>query len=513
MRAIGLKTIGIVFGLLAVVTLSVSAAVKPHVMFGDNMVLQQGMIVPVWGTAANGETVTVEFQGQKVSSKTMNGKWLVNLEELKAGGPFTMTISGNNTVKIENVLVGEVWVCSGQSNMQWSVSNSNNPSEEIANAKYPNIRLFSVPRKVANQPQLTVDGKWEECSPKTVGGFTAVGYFFGRSLHQARNVPVGLIHTSWGGTPAESWASRESLNAESELKYLVEKWDRSVADYDRLLDGYLKKFDVWRENAKKIDAKGNFVPGAPQVPRDPRTQSWRASGLYNAMIAPLIPYAVKGAIWYQGESNAGRAHQYRTLFPTMIQDWRKQWGLSDLTFLFVQLANFKSGGGETWPELREAQTMTLSLPKTGMAVTTDIGHPTDIHPRNKQDVGYRLALAARGVAYGEKIEYSGPMYHSIEKADGRIRVRFNHLGGGLKAKNHAILRGFTIAGMDKEFVTARARIDNDTVLVWSNEVKEPVAVRYAWTNNPEEANLFNKAGLPASSFRTDDWPGITEGKQ
>ncbi len=488
-----------------------NATITPHPLFTDNMVLQQGMEIPVWGWADEGESVTVTLGDQSAQTTTQNGQWMVRLGKQPAGGPLEMKIKGNNEIVVKNVLVGEVWVCSGQSNMQMNVQSVDNAEEEINNANYPNIHLFSVPLTASRLPQKNVDGQWSVCTPETIPGFSAVAYFFGRDLHKALNVPVGLIHSSWGGSACEAWVTRETLESDLKLKILVDRWDKIAQEADASWGKYMDELNEWRQQANQREEKGERYVGPPQAPRyDNRNSNSRSSALYNAMIAPLVPYSIQGAIWYQGETNAGRAYQYRNLFPTLIQDWRKQWGNENLSFHFVQLANFQASrdGNDTWPELREAQTMTLSVPKTGMAVTLDIGNPTDIHPRNKQDVGYRLALAARKVTYGEDIVYSGPLYKSMKVEEGKIRLNFDCVGSGLTTKGNEPLLGFTIAGEDKHFVPAGARIEGDSVIVWSDDVTNPVAVRYAWQDYPT-CNLFNKDGLPASSFRTDDWPGLT----
>src|SRR5574341_193357 len=373
------------------------ADVKLPALISDGMVLQQGIDVPLWGWADEGESVTVEFQNQKVTATTKDGKWMVRLKPLKAGGPFTLAVSGKNKIELKNVLVGEVWICSGQSNMQWQLRQTDNAEAEIASAKYPMIRLFTVPRLEVDAPVTDVKAGWKEASPETVPTFSAVGYYFGRDLHKARNVPIGLINNAVGGSPAESWTSNGVLNGDAEYKQFA-------ADYTKRMETYEKAMAKYREDAEKAKAENKPAPRAPGRP-------WMPSGLYNGMLAPLAPYAIKGAIWYQGESNATRAYQYRRLFPTMISDWRAIWGQGDFPFLFVQLAAFGPNGqklGESdWAELREAQLMTLSAsPKTGMALAIDVGDIGDIHPRNKQPVGARLALAARAIAYGEKIVHS-----------------------------------------------------------------------------------------------------------
>ncbi|HEO72556.1 MAG TPA: hypothetical protein ENN80_14965, partial [Candidatus Hydrogenedentes bacterium] len=388
-------------------------------IFSDHMVLQQGRAIPVWGTAEPGEQITVGLNGKKRSAKAdADGDWMVRLRKQKAGGPYEMVVSGvEETVCFSDVLIGEVWVCSGQSNMQWSVSNSNNAKAEIAAAAYPKLRLFTVERTVATDPQKDCKGAWVACTPETIPGFTAVGYFFGRRLHEELGVPVGLIHTSWGGTPSESWTSRPALEGEPMARGILDRWQETLKAYPEAKAAYERALAAWQEEADKAKAEGRPQPeGRPHPPQGPG-HPWTPSGLYNAMIAPLVPYAIQGAIWYQGESNAGRAYQYRTIFPLMIRDWRDAWDQGPFPFLFVQLANFtarKNEPGESeWAELREAQLMTLALKNTGMAVTIDIGEADDIHPRNKQDVGKRLALIALAETYGKNVVYSGPIYESM----------------------------------------------------------------------------------------------------
>jgi sialate O-acetylesterase len=459
---------------------------KLHALFSDNAVFQSGMLVPVWGTAEPGEEVTVEFEGQKKRAAAgQDGKWRIRLDSLPPGGPYEMTVAGKaGSVAVKNILVGEVWLGSGQSNMEWSVKNSANPAEEIAAAAYPKIRLFTAPRRTADAPQADVEGSWKECSPETVSGFSAVAYYFGRELHRALRVPVGLIHSSWGGTPAEVWTRREVFDEVPELKECLDVYARRQADFEKA--------------AAKAKEEGKPAPRAP----------WKPSCLYNGMIAPLVPYAIRGAIWYQGESNASAASLYRTLFPAMIRNWRRDWGQGDFPFLFVQLANFMARrpqpADSAWAELREAQLQTLSLNNTGMAVIIDIGDEKDIHPKNKQDVGKRLALAAQGIAYDRPVVFSGPTYESMKVEGGRVRLSFKHAGRGLVARGEKLL-GFAVAGEDRKFVWADAKIEDKTVVVWSEAVPHPAAVRYGWADNPE-CTLYNEEGLPASPFRTDAWP-------
>jgi len=471
------------------------AELKLHALFSDGMVLQSDFACPVWGTVEPGEEISVSIAGQKKTAKAgADGKWSIKLDPLKSGGPHELVVGGRTTVTVRDVLVGEVWVCSGQSNMEWIVNSSNNAAEEKAAATYPKIRHFLVPKRQEAAPVSEVVGSWKLCSPETVGGFTAVGYFFGRELHQKLNVPVGLIHTSWGGTAAEVWTSKRVLDATDVLKPMVE-------GYQKRSENYEKQVAAYKEAAEKAKAEGKPAPKAPGG------KPMMPSCLYNGMIANIIPYGIKGAVWYQGESNAERAKEYQTLFPAMIKNWREDWGQGEFPFGFVQLANFKARkeqpADSSWAELREAQTLTLSLPKTGMAVIIDIGDAKDIHPRNKQDVGKRLALWAQSQVYQKDIVYSGPIYQSMKVEEGKARISFKHVGGGLEAKGEK-LTGFAVAGEDRTFYWADAKIDGKTVVVSSDQVAKPVAVRYAWADNPE-CNLYNKEGIPASPFRTDDW--------
>lgn len=618
-----------------------------HPLFTDHMVLQRELPAPIWGWAAPGCEIKVSLAGKTASTKADDsGRWQAKLGPFPAGGPHSLRVAGPKTVVIQDVLIGDVWICSGQSNMEWGVAGSNNAQQEIAAANHPSVRLFTVPKSVSLRPQELVSGQWQICSPQTVAGFSAVGYFFGRDLNKALDVPIGLIHTSWGGTVAEAWTSAEALSTMDDFQPAVEQFRQMAAALEAGTDKFEEQLAKWwRENdpgsadglgwadpaLKTADWKSMNLPtqweqaGLPdydgvvwfrkefELPEsaagrdgtlslgpiddidttwvngvrvggmntwtDPRVYKvpghvlkagrnvvsvrvldtgggggiygqadqmrfepsgggnriplagvwqYKASTslaqtkpvpqrldnnpnvvtvLYNGMIAPLIPYGVKGAIWYQGESNAGRPLQYRTLLPTMIRDWRTRFGVGEFPFLVVQLANFMAVQQQPaepgWAELREAQLLTsLKTPRCGLAVAIDIGEANDIHPRNKQDVGARLALAARGIAYGQSIEYSGPVFKSMEVAEGQARLRFEHIGGGLVAKGSGPLKGFAIAGADKRFVFAEAKIDGDTVVVSSPQVPQPVAVRYGWANNPV-CNFYNQAGLPASPFRTD----------
>ena len=645
------------------------ADVRVPSLIGDNMVLQAGRKARVWGWAEPGERVTVAFRGRRARAVAdARGRWEAWVGPSKAGGPFELTIEGRNTLTFKNVLVGEVWVCSGQSNMEWALVNSENGQSEAAAADYPQIRLFTVKKATSPRPLEDVEGRWVVTRPETAAQFSAVGYFFGRELHRRLKVPVGLIHTSWGGTPAEAWTSREALAAAPSLKPLLDRYDAELQDLPRLRQEYQRKqaewarqyvtedpgnkgealgyadpsrdasgwksmtlpqlwesaglkadgvvwfrrgvevpaewagrdltlslgavddFDTTYFNGTRVGSTGEETPNAWTAPRrytvpgslvragrnviavrvfdrmggggfagggEPMSlapagsqagvllplggawdykEEWvvpareidyskqpqppgpanqnNPTVLYNAMLAPLAPYAIRGAIWYQGESNAGRAYQYRTLFPAMIRDWRRAWGGGDFPFYFVQLANWKARKEDSidseWAELREAQTMTLREPNTGMAVAVDIGNPDDIHPRNKLDVGLRLARWALADTYGLKVEQSGPLYDSFSVEGGRVRLRFKH-AAGLKTRDGSAPRGFYVAGPDRKFRPAEARIEGEEVVVWSPEVPRPAAVRYAWADNPA-ATLYNRENLPASPFRTDDWPGLTAGR-
>ncbi|MCX6894728.1 MAG: sialate O-acetylesterase [Verrucomicrobia bacterium] len=491
--------------LAAIVTTALAfgaqAELRLPAVFSDHMVLQQGKALPVWGWADNGEVVTVEFRGQKVSAMARGGKWSVKLRSLKAGGADVLTVA-TKTKKIQfsDVLVGEVWVCSGQSNMEWPMSKSFEPTNDIAAATNKFIRVFLVPKSKLDAPTNDVVGRWELCSPASIESFSAVGYYFGRSLQKSRGVPVGLIGTYWGGTPAEAWTRNEFLAANPRYKTeLLDAFALAWKEYETGLAAYEKEKEAAKQTGLAFNKKS---------PREP----WKPSVLYNGMIAPLIPYAIQGAIWYQGESNARSAEQaiqYRALFPDMIRNWRQDWAQGDFTFLCVQLAPyraFKPQPDESdWAILREAQLRaTQVLPTVGMAVITDIGDEKNIHPAKKEPVGERLALAARHIAYGEKIEFSGPVYRSMKVKGGKVILRFDQVGKGLEARDGE-LKGFAICGEDKKFVWAKAEIlPDNTVAVSSPEVAKPVAVRYGWADFPV-VNLWSKNGLPATPFRTDSF--------
>jgi sialate O-acetylesterase len=614
-------------------------------IFSDNMVLQREQPLKIWGWGNPGETIKINFNGQSIQAKaSRNGTWSVLLKPMTHGGPYEMKLTGKSgEVTLKNILLGDVWLGSGQSNMEWILRNTTDAEKEIAVANYPKIRLFTVEKDMSfNVKEDLKSGEWRECTSANAADFSAVAYFFGKTLNKELDVPIGLINSSWGGTKVEPWISWELMSQEPEYKNtditkfeglskdneakqqkyaaamandrgITEKWfmpETSVSDWKKInlpqewsgteigdTDGivwfrreftiekgqldsarlslgaiddidftyvngtqvgteriwnkersYAVKKELLIEGTNVIvvkvqdDQGGGGINGKPDQlfisikgVRIPLAGEWSykpsvltsdfglvnvgpnafPSQLYNAMIAPFIDYKIRGVIWYQGESNTGAAFDYVRLFQSLIKNWRQKWGY-EFPFYWVQLANFmapaQQPGESEWAELRDAQRMALSLPKTGQAVIIDIGEADDIHPRNKKDVGYRLALNALANEYGKKIEYSGPVYKSMEKKDDRLILTFDHSQSGLQAfrNKYGFVQGFAIAGEDKKFFWARAFVEDGKVVVYSPEVKNPVAVRYAWTDNPGDANLYNKEGLPASPFKTDSWKWTTE---
>jgi sialate O-acetylesterase len=493
-------------GLLAPAT--ARADVKLPNIFSNSMVLQQQQKNKVWGMADPGEEVTVTIGEQKHQAKAdPQGNWSVSLDPLQVGEqkPLVLTVKGKNEIKIEDVLVGEVWICSGQSNMQWNVGSANDPDLERLAAKFPKIRMINFPQIGLQEPKWSHDDrKWMVCTPETVNGFSAVGYFFGRQLYETLNVPIGLINNAWGGSACEAWINRKVLASDERFKGMMDRYQASEAQFAALS----AKTNLTEDEKKQLTQLTNLMKG-----------NARPANIYNGVLKSHLGYGIKGAIWYQGESNAGRAHQYRDLFPLMIKNWREEWGQGDFPFYWVQLADFtaeKPEPGESdWAELREAQTMTMAkLPNTGEAVIIDIGEGKDIHPKNKVDVGRRLARWALAKDYEVKIAYHSPQYKSMEKVGNKIVLSFDYIEGGWRPFDVAAPRGFAIAGADKTFVWANATVLKDgRIEVSSDKVADPAAVRYGWANNPV-VNMYGGPGLlPLTPFRTDDWPGLTVGKQ
>lgn len=492
-------------------SLGANAAVKLPALFSDHLVLQRDAKVPVWGWAAPGEEVTVTIAGERRTANAgADGRWRVQFENLKAGGPCELLAKGANEVVVKDVLVGEVWLGSGQSNMAMTVNRAKDFEAEKAAATIPEIRMFTVTSGAAPAPQSECTGRWLVCSPDTVAAFSATAFFFGREIHRELKVPVGLINSSVGGTPIESWISPEAQHASPELKPFFEarKQAEKALDPTALKAKYARDLAAWTENVRKAKAAGKTPPRRPRDPVAQLARKGDVGGLFNGKIAPLVPYAIRGVIWYQGEanSNGSKALFYDEQLSLLVTDWRARWG-QELPIAWVQLPNFIKPG-EGWCAVREAELKSLRLPKTGMAITVDIGDPKNIHPANKQDVGRRLARWALGAVYGAKGETCGPLPAGHEVKGGEIFLKFSHADGGLMARN-GDLKGFAVAGEDKQWKPALARIEGSSVVVSSKEVPHPVAARYAWQPNPE-CNLYNAARLPASPFRTDDWELVLE---
>jgi sialate O-acetylesterase len=478
-------------------------------VFGDHAVLQRDKAVPVWGHATPGEKVTVTFRDQSVQATAdSGGRWIAYLAALSASSePADLVVAGKETIALHDVVVGEVWLASGQSNMEWPVSHVDEEEKKIASVDLPLVRHLRIEHAVAAVPADTVaTSGWRPASPQTVGEFSAVGYFFARELQRKLGVPVGIIHSSWGGTAIESWMSDASRQATSLGTEIDERWRQALSESTpERIERYPVEMAAWRkaeEQAKATHTKNLLRwPQAPATPESPN----RPGGLFNAMIAPLQPAAIRGIIWYQGEGNVGRPAEYAELFPAMIRSWRSNWGDDLLPFYFVQLPNFADGnpGGRQWARLREAQAKALELPATGMAVAIDIGEAENLHPTHKMELGRRLALIAKSEAYHIPGDSSGPSFATLTRDGSSLRVKFKHAGTGLIAQQRPT-QALEIAGEDKIFHAATGRIDRDVLIVSSPKVKTPVAVRYAWSNAPA-ANLYNGAGLPAVPFRSDDW--------
>jgi sialate O-acetylesterase len=505
--------------------LTARAELRLPAIIGDNMVLQQKQTNPVWGWDAPGSKVTVKFAGQSKSGECdAKGRWTVKLDPVPANTrPQSMTIEGSSKRELKNILVGEVWLCSGQSNMGFNVGNAWDADLEIATAKHPLIRLISVPQAGTQEIQDDFKGQWEPCSPANAGQFTAVGFFFGRLLHEMLGVPVGLIDNAWGGSACEAWVRREVLEKDARFAELIARWKDTEAkfnpaEFEKQAGEHKAKVQEWAKARREAIKAGKPEPAQPpRAPQNPMTGQHRPGNLYAGVLHPVIGYGIKGAIWYQGESNAGRAQEYATLFPLMIQHWRDEWKSGDFPFYWVQLADFKAEqpepGDSDWAELRESQTKTMSLLKnTGQAVITDLGEGNDIHPKNKRDVAERLARWALAKDYGIKIPFRSPELKSCAIEGSRAIVTVDTFGSSLRTMDVSEPRGFAICGDDRKWVWATAKLAGpDKIEASSPKVPKPVAVRYAWADNPV-ANVLSKDGLPLTPFRTDNFPMITDAK-
>lgn len=487
-------------GLVAHGTVTLAPLFRPHA------VLQRDKPVPVWGTAAPGEAIRIEFRGQKKDTVAgRNGEWRVTLDPMPASAEGAeLSVYAHNVIRLPDVLVGDVWICAGQSNMDWTVAKSANARQEIAAANFPTLRQFKVAMAVADAPSSIADGQWEPARPDTVAQFGAVGYFFGRNLHTELGVPIGLINSSWSGTMIEAWVGADALASMSVKSAVKERWQKLVDTYPQRREKYLKAVEQWEKERAQASANGEQFarrrpgpaggPGGPQMP----------GGLYNGMVHPLTPFAVRGIVWYQGESNVARPAEYGELFTGLIRQWRHSFQQGDLPFLFVQLPNHAPANDPSqtqWAWLREAQATALKLPEVFMAVTIDLGEADNIHPLKKQPFGNRLAALAKAKVHGQPVPHSGPVFSHAVREGAKMRVHFTS-ASALRTKGP--LTEFVVAGSDRKFLPATARIDGDTIVVESENVLEPVAVRYAWRNFPE-VHLFNADGFPAAPFRSDRW--------
>ena len=478
-------------------------------IFGDHMVLQRDQENPVWGQANPGSNVSVTFGGNTLQTKAdEDGKWMLKLKPMKGSShALNLTIkSEEDSITFSNIVIGEVWVCSGQSNMQWSVNQVFDSDLESMSANYPNIRIVSVPQVGTQENQDDFNGQWDICTPDTVGQFSAVGYLFGRQLHQTLGVPIGLIDNAWGGSSAEAWVARDVLEADERFEAVIAEWEKTEATFD-----FDKAMAAWKEKAAAAKEAGK---PAPRAPRNVLAGQHRPGNLWAGVLNPIIGYGIRGTIWYQGESNAGRAYQYDDLFGLMITEWRKAWGQGDFPFYWVQLADFRDEvsepGDSDWAELREAQSNTLALPNTGQAVIYDVGEGRDIHPRDKLTVARRLARIALARDYGISVPYLSPSFKEMTIKGNKAVLTFQDVGSTLYTFDVREARGFAVAGADKKWHFATGSLlGKDQIIVTSDSVDNPVAVRYAWANNPA-ANLMSREGLPVIPFRTDDWPQITD---
>ncbi|QVY66010.1 sialate O-acetylesterase [Polaribacter sp. Q13] len=497
--------------MLCLCTFILQAEVKVANIFGSKMVLQRNQKNPIWGTASIGEKIKISIAGQTYKTvANKNGQWRIKLNSMKAGGPYTMIIKGTNKIIFNDILVGEVWICTGQSNMQWSVEDSNHSELELLAADYPEIRLFTIPLVASSKPQTEIrDSVWQACTPKSLPKFSAAGYFFGKRLHKILGVPIGLINASWGASSLETWIPRDAIEEKYKHPEFLEDWDWRMTQFtDKMFKDYTKQYIAW-ENAGKPGKK-------MRPPRDIRIGQNAPANAYNGVINPVIGYGIKGSIWCQGEGNLGRGDQYSELFPIMINSWRERWGQGDFPFYWIQIASMKEPDLEpktsSWAELREGMSKTLSLPNTGEVISMDVGEGNFIHYRNKQEMGNRLSRLALDEAYGYDIEGKSPRYKSMEIKGNKIIITFNNIDQGLYAFDTNTIKGFSIAGADQKFVWAEAKIiDKNKVEIYADKIQKPVAVRYAWSDMPN-ANLFDKNDLPVACFRTDAWPIASEGK-
>jgi sialate O-acetylesterase len=480
------------------------AEVKLPTLLADHMVVQRDVPVHVWGKAAPGETVAVTFRGETKSAVADGlGQFNLYLAPGAAGGPFDLRVKGSNEIVLNDILVGDVWVAAGQSNMEWPIRWAGSPEAETAAARHPRIRLFRSMHRVSEYAYDDLWGKrWAACTPETAADFSAVGLHFGRNLQEKLDVPIGLIQIAWGGTPIDSWTNFGALTADSALMPALAEWARMMRDHPAALLRYQQDAKNWEARAARAKAaRVAFTEPAPEKPVGPGGP-WKPGVIFNAMVAPATRYPVRGVIWYQGESNTAltRAPYYGRLFRTMIEDWRRSWGLGDLPFLFVQLSAFGADSESDWPELREAQRAALAVNRTAMVESIDLGEKDNIHPKNKREVGRRLSLAARALVYGEQVEWSGPLFRRVTAEPAALRVWFDH-AAGLAARGGAA-KGFEVAGEDRQWQAATAVVDGATVVVSSPRVPAPRYVRYGWENFPE-LNLYNGDGLPAAPFRSE----------
>jgi len=487
------------------------ADVKLPSIFQSHMVLQRQQPIVIWGWADRDESVTVTLADQTQSTKAdVDGRWRVSLAAMEAGGPHALLVEATNRIELKNVLIGEVWLCSGQSNMVWAVARSHNHKDTLANANDKQLRLFQVKARPNRHPQVDFSGAWRTADQASVKQFSGVGYFFGRKLREELNVPVGLIQSAVGGTPVQSWTSRDAMLDNKATAFIVERFDEFLKTLGERQAKYQEQLEAWKQRVKAAAAQGKKKPVRPRPPTD-YSSSRAPTSLFNSYIHPLVPLSMRGVIWYQGEANKGAGELYSKQFPLMIEDWRSHWNRPDMPFLFVQLAGYRlpqTDPNESAPmaSIREAQRQTLMrVPNTGMAVAIDVGDRNTIHPKNKYDVGLRLARWALHDLYGRKdIVPSGPLFKKMAvQSDGSVRIWFDHVGGGLVVKGGE-LKTFALAGKDGVFHWATARVDGATVVVRCDKVSKPVSVRYGYANLPP-ANLYNAAGLPASPFRTDAW--------